>query len=197
MYVSVSQLKDIRKFKAEKRSLGQGVITTPLHLACQTSNVEAARILLTDHEFDVNILLYEKSFLCDLLTTGSYEDFSILSNVFKQRSPCVNSGSQMPLNQAILRGNQFIIKSLLEYGHPNPFARDENGVTPIHVACAKLDWDTIVELVDIGGDPELPDRNGNTFMHLLCEGGVQDSEYDFSKMACQQFGIHLTRNNDG
>lgn len=185
VYVSMSQLNDIRQFKSEKRSFDQDIITTPLHLACHTSNVEAARILLTDHHFDVNILLYEKSFLCDLLTSGTFEDFSILSNIFKQRNPCVNSGAKMPLNQAILRGNQHIIKSLFEHGNPNPFARDENGVTPIHVACAKLDWDTIMELVKIGGDPGLPDRNGNTFLHLLCEGGIKDSEYDFAKMALQ------------
>jgi len=59
------------------------VITTPLHLACQMSNVEAARILLMNHDYDVNILLYEKNFLYDLLNTGGFEDFSILTNIFK------------------------------------------------------------------------------------------------------------------
>lgn len=109
----------------------------------------------------------------------------------------MNSGTKMPLNQAILRGNHYIIQTLLSHGNPNPFARDENGITPIHVACAKLDWDTIMELVRLGGDPELPDRNGKTFLHLLCEGGIKDSEYDFAKMACQQFSVKLTRNNEG
>lgn len=55
-----------------KRTKTQDIITTPLHLACQTSNVEAARILLTNHHYDVNILLYEKNFIYDLLTTGGY-----------------------------------------------------------------------------------------------------------------------------
>ena len=63
---------------------------------------------------------------------------------------------------------------MLKHGKPNPFARDENGISPIHVACAKLDWDTIMELVRIGGDPELPDSNGNTFLHILCEGEIKD-----------------------
>lgn len=36
------------------------------------SNVEAARILIADHNYDVNILLYEKNFIYDLLTTGGY-----------------------------------------------------------------------------------------------------------------------------
>lgn len=34
VYVSMSQLQDIRQFKAEKRDGDQDVITTPLHLAC-------------------------------------------------------------------------------------------------------------------------------------------------------------------
>ena len=34
VYVSMSQLKDIRQFKAEKKSNTQDIITTPLHLAC-------------------------------------------------------------------------------------------------------------------------------------------------------------------
>lgn len=74
----------------------------------------------------------------------------------------------MPLVTAILRGNQFIIQTLLQYGEPNPYASDENGITPLHAACSKLDWETFEDLVDLGGDPMLPDKDGNTFMHLLC-----------------------------
>ena len=42
-----------------------------------------------------------------------------------------------------------------------------------------------------------PDSEGNTFMHLLCQGTIKDIEYDFAKMACQQFKIRLTRNSKG
>lgn len=54
-----------------------------------------------------------------------------------------------------------------------------------------------MELVRIGGDPELPDMNGNTFLHILCEGEIKDQEYDFAKMSIMMFNIKLTRNNDG
>jgi len=196
-YVSMSQLTDIKSFRAMKSSNAQEIITTPLHLACQTSNVEAARILLTDHNYDVNILLYEKNFIYDLLNTANWEDFSILDNVFKKRTPCINSGVKMPLNQAILRGNHHINFTMLQHGKPNPFAKDINLITPVHVACAKLDWDTLQELVKIGGDPLLPDKDGNTFLHTLCIGQVEDFEYDFAKMSCIQFEMKLTRNHQG
>jgi ankyrin repeat protein len=86
---------------------------------------------------------------------------------------------------------------LLQYGSPNPYAKDINGVTPIHVACAKLDWETFQDLVALGGDPMIPDQDGNTFLHLLCKGTIKDIEYDFAKMACTQFQIRLTRNSEG
>jgi len=98
VYVNISQLRDLKQYKEDKKANVQDVITTPLHMAAQTSNVEAARLLLTNHNYDVNILLYEKNFLYDLLTTAGYKDFSILSNVFKSRTPCVNSGCKMALN---------------------------------------------------------------------------------------------------
>jgi len=109
----------------------------------------------------------------------------------------VNSGCKMPINQAILRGNQYIIQTMLEHGQPNPYAKDEKGITPLHTACAKLDWETFEDLVKIGGDPMLPDRDGNTFLHLLCQGVIKDIEYDFAKLALQSFNIKLTRNNKG
>jgi len=72
---------------------------------------------------------------------------------------------------------------MFEHGKPNPFARDINSVSPIHVACAKLDWATLKALVEINGDPLLPDRDGNTFIHTLCNGNIFDIEFDFAKMA--------------
>lgn len=92
-FVSLNQFDDFKSFAEQKRSKKvEELITTPLHLACQMSNMEAARILLTDHNYDVNILLHEKNFIYDLLNTASWEDFNILSNVFRKRQPCVNSG---------------------------------------------------------------------------------------------------------
>ena len=60
------QLKDYKQFKEDKeRHVEQ--LTTPLHLACQNSNIEAVQQLLELQEFDVNILLNEKNFVVELL----------------------------------------------------------------------------------------------------------------------------------
>jgi ankyrin repeat protein len=63
------------------------MLTTPLHLACQNSNVDAVRILVEQHNLDVNMLVNEKNFLTELLDTAGYKDFSILNVIFKKRRP--------------------------------------------------------------------------------------------------------------
>ena len=77
--------------------------------------------------------------MTELLQNSGYMDFSIMNMIFKKRKPQINSGSKLALNQAILRGNPFMIKTLLELGDPNPYVRDILGKAPIHIAAQKLD----------------------------------------------------------
>ena len=42
----------------------------------------------------------------------------------------------------------------------------------------------------------MPDREGNTFLHLMALGTIKESEYDFIKRAVIQNGLRLTRNNE-
>ena len=66
VYVSLHQLKDYKAYKSDKnRHIEQ--LTTPLHLACQQSNIEAVRQLVELQNFDVNVLLNEKNFVYELL----------------------------------------------------------------------------------------------------------------------------------
>ena len=43
----------------------------------------------------------------------------------------------------------------------------------------------------------MSDKDGNTFLHLLCQGVIKDSEYDFAKLALQRYNLKLTRNRQG
>ena len=128
-YVNMSQVGDHNKYKIDKQQ-NPDIITTPLHLACKVSNDEGVRQLIDLHNYDVNILLNEKSAIFDLLSTSCYLDFNILNFIFKKTKPNIN------------RGNPFIIKSLIEFGKPHPYARDLNGKAAIHIAASKLDVDT-------------------------------------------------------
>jgi ankyrin repeat protein len=196
-YVNMSQVKDFRQFKTDKRGANKNIITTPMHLACKLSNDEAVRELIDNHNYDVNILLHQQSPLYELLSTSCYLDFNILNFMLKKRKPCVNSGNKLPFNQAVMRGNPFIIKSIIEYGKPHPYLRDYMGKSCVHIAASKLDMDTLDSLVDdVQADPMIPDNEGNTFLHALCMGVIRDAEYDFVKQSIQKFNLRLTRNID-
>ena len=190
--VSMKPLGDLEQGKDK-----EDLITTPLHLACKLSNDEAVRQLINEQSYDVNILCNEKSALGELLSTACYLDFSILNFLMKKRKPCINSGLKLPLNQAILRGNPFIIRSLIEFGKPHPFLRDHNGKSAIHIAAAKLDMQTFDSLVsECGADPMQTDLEGNTILHILTLGVITDAEYDFVKFCLQKYGMRLSRNLD-
>ena len=42
----------------------------------------------------------------------------------------------------------------------------------------------------------MPDREGNTFLHLMAMGTIKESEYDFIRRAVIQNDLRLTRNNE-
>ena len=65
VYVATHQLGDYAQYKEDKER--QELLTTPLHLACQKSNIEAVRILIESHNYDVNVLLHEMNFTAELL----------------------------------------------------------------------------------------------------------------------------------
>lgn len=60
--------------------------------------MEAVRILVEHHGYDINVLLNEKNFLYELLQNSNYDDYSILNMIFKKRKPQINSGSKLALN---------------------------------------------------------------------------------------------------
>jgi ankyrin repeat protein len=89
-----------------------------------------------------------------------------------------------------------IVKTLLEFGNPNPYVNDSLGKNAIHIAAAKLDRDTFSALVEKGYDPMLPDKGGNTILHIMAFGAIRDIEYDFMKELIERYGLRLTRNLD-
>ena len=146
----------------------------------------------------MNVLLNDKNFVVELLQNSGYLDFSILSMIMKKAKPQINSGGKLALNQAILRGNPFMINALLEHGEASPFVRDSQGKAPIHIAAAKLNRDIFEKLIrTTGADPMMPDAEGNTFLHIMATGVIKDSEYDFIKQMVLRHGLRLTCNKEG
>lgn len=195
MYVPVYPMKNYEQYKFLK-SEQKDVFTTPIHVACRLSNDEAIRVLIERHQYNMNILLEEKSPTYELISTSTYQDLVILSYAMKTCSPDVNAGVRLPINQAIERGNKLITKVLLEYGKPNYYKKDADGFAPIHIAGIKRDIEMFQMLVKRGADPTIPDKDGNTVLHHLCEGAVKDSEFQFIKDLIEIYNLRLTRNNE-
>ena len=142
------------------------------------------------------MLLDERSAVYELLSSSTYIDFNILNYLLKVSRPDINSGKKLSLNQAILRGNVFIIKTLVEFGKPNFYVKDQSGLGPVHIAASKLDLEMFDSLILKGADPNLPDDQGNTVLHMLCEGAVRETEWDFIKDCIEKYGMRLTRNKE-
>jgi len=123
MYVPISPMKSYEQYKFLK-SINKDIFMTPIHLACRLSNDEAIRVLIEKHQYDMNILLDEKSPIFELISTSTYQDLVILSYAMKTCKPDVNAGSKLPINQAIERGNKLITKVLLEHGNANFYKKD-------------------------------------------------------------------------
>jgi hypothetical protein len=93
----MSQVKNYNQYKQEK-SIRNEVITSPMHLACKISNDDAVRVLIEKQNFDVNMLLDERSALYELLSSSTYIDFNILNYLLKVSRPDINCGNKLPLN---------------------------------------------------------------------------------------------------
>jgi len=85
---------------------------------------------------------------------------------------------------------------LIEAGKPNLFWRDAFGKTPVHYAGIKRDWGILELLFSKGADPNIPDGDGNTILHYMCEGHVRDFELDLMKWLIESKGMRFIRNND-
>jgi hypothetical protein len=170
-------------------------VTSPLHIAARASNKHAVHLLVDQHDFNVNILVNKRSFLLDLMDNSGLHDHQCLQKVFASRRPEVNAGAKLPLIRAIQRGNPYIIDLILT-ADPNPYTLDDDGKSPIHVAALKHNLDCFERLVKMGFDPMLPDREGNTLVHLICQKQVKEKDYNFLRHVMPKYGMRLSRNHE-
>jgi ankyrin repeat protein len=64
----------------------------------------------------------------------------------------------------------FQIKQLLEDQRVPPTCRNQQGVSPIHMACQAGQRDLAEMLVDMGADLQCKDNSGNTCLHFAAKG---------------------------
>ena len=57
-YLEFKGLKNGTQVTSAKDKLNE-LLSTPLHIACQNSNIDAVRILIEHHNVDINVLVNE------------------------------------------------------------------------------------------------------------------------------------------
>lgn len=83
-----------------------------------------------------------------------------------------NAGNLLPINKALIHGNNVLIESLILIGKVNFWRLDKTGKSPIHIAGETCNQKILDLMYEKGADLNLPDFDGNTFIHLICEGSV-------------------------
>lgn len=73
---------------------------------------------------------------------------------------------------------------------------DARGKTAIHIAGMKWDKAVLDLLINKGADPNIPDNDGNTVLHYLCEGAVREFELELIKWLIEAKGMRFIWNNE-
>jgi len=121
-----------------------------------------------------------------------------MTYLFEKYTIDVNSGHLLPINKAIMHGNNVMIESLILVGKVNFWRVDKTGKSPIHIAGETCNQKILDVMYEKGADLNLPDFDGNTFIHLICEGSVSQEEYNLIVDSFTKYPkLRLTKNKKG
>ena len=141
----------------------------PLHIACKQRSLAMVKLV---SNCDVNIQTVKKQtplhIACRYPQQIDIAQFLVHS---KGADPSVLDGSgQSLLHEACTSGNLPLVKILA--GSTTVNSRDENGNTPLHLACNRKHLDIakyLVEEAPTKTDPNIQNNSGNLALHIACE----------------------------
>jgi ankyrin repeat protein/GTPase SAR1 family protein len=169
---------------------------TPLHIACQLGNLSMVKTLidsganlenkdargytplalavLNDHKGTVSALV--KEFGCDpndgvsLHVACREGNLDIVSILICLGADVGNTGvrGNTPLHEAIRTEN--VAQTLLKH-KSNPNARNNQGITPLHIACGLGNMSMVKTLIDCGANLENKNASGYTPLALAVRNG--------------------------
>lgn len=121
-----------------------------------------------------------------------------MTYLFENYNLDVNSGGLLPINKALIHGNNAMVESLIHVGKANFWWVDKTGKSPIHIAGETCNQKILDLMYEKGADLNLPDFEGNTFIHLICEGSVSQEEYNLIVDSFTRYPkLRLTKNWKG
>ncbi|XP_048257612.1 ankyrin-2-like isoform X2 [Haliotis rufescens] len=138
-----------------------------LHLACQGGNKAIVQHLVSPSNINTRGQ-YECTPVMIAAFFGHQSVFELLVSNQADQTPVANIGGSL-LHAACLGGNKAIVQHLVSPSNIN--TRGQNGCTPIMMAALKGHQSVFNLLVSKQADLTLVDNNGESLLHLACQGG--------------------------
>ena len=147
--------------------------STPLHLASQNGHMDVA-VLLVDKGAQLNLPTRDGSTPLHVASeVGQEKIVDFLINK-KAQVDAKNLLGDTPLMRAVLGGHRNIVQLLIssENNRANANIADNNGLTPLMLACTMNRLDIAELLITKGGaDVQQQDKNCMTCLHHACKNG--------------------------
>ena len=138
---------------------------TLLYVATNLDKAHIAKWLVSCAGADVNLHSNSHNVLSLAIAKSNYELFHFF---LEHKAECIGRNQLNMLHDAVVKGQYAIVERLIEKGaDPNQL----NGgmhITPLHIAVAQKNKRLILLLLESGACANLPDKKGNTAVHLAC-----------------------------
>lgn len=142
---------------------------TLLHIATNSDKIEIAKWLVS-LGVDINLHCNGHNVLSLALNKGNYELFNYY---LENKAECIGRNQLNILHEAVNKNRYDIVERLIEKG-ADPNQSNNLLITPLAIAVGQKNKRIILLLLESGACANLPDKKGNTAMHLACSMG--DSE---------------------
>lgn len=134
---------------------------SPLTCAVSSNDITAARNLIEQFHFPLNLQNYEgETALSYAVMNNNYDMVKLLLSRGADLNVS-NCRAETPLHQAVVLGNSEIVRLLVEAGSFVD-AEDECGDTPLHFAVREDQPEIVEYLLEIGADPDHSNQDDET-----------------------------------
>ena len=135
-----------------------------LHIATNAEKIEIAKWLVNQYGMDVNLHCNGHNVLSLALNKGNFEMFDYF---LENKAECIGRNQLNILHEAVNKNRYDIVERLIQKG-ADPNQTNNLLITPLTIAINQRNRRIIVLLLESGACANLPDKKGNTAMHLAC-----------------------------
>ena len=135
-----------------------------LHIATNAEKIEIVKWLLNQCGMDINLHCNGHNVLSLALSKGNFELFDYY---LENKAECIGRNQLNILHEAVNKNRYDIVERLIEKG-ADPNQTNNLLITPLTIAVTNRNKRIILLLLESGSCANLPDKKGNTAVHLAC-----------------------------